>query len=162
MDAVKNKGGRPSSFTQAKADKICNLLVEGKSLRKICKADDLPACSTVFKWLIENKEFSEQYAYARELQADTLFDEILDIADQGSGDVQRARLRIDTRKWMVGKLRPKKYGESSQIKLTGADDDQGNPTAVQITIVDPKVENLTDPELIAIASGGVIHASAQG
>jgi len=136
MEKAKSKGGRPSSFTQAKADKICNMLIGGKNIRAICKDDELPSCSTVYKWLADNKQFSEQYAYARELQADILFDEILEIADKTSLDtiidedgvertnheaIQRSRLRVDARKWMAGKLRPRKYGDSSKIALTGKD-----------------------------------------
>src|SRR5690606_8467561 len=102
---------------------------EGKSLRSICKEPDMPAASTVFLWLTQHEDFSEQYARAREAQADALFDEILEIADDTSQDfiakgnpdgsetqvvdhehIQRSRLRVDARKWMAGKLRPKKYG----------------------------------------------------
>lgn len=87
----------------------------------------------MFKWLSEKKEFSEKYARARESQADVLFDEILAIADSQEGDVyikdgveftnhdviNRARLRVDARKWMAGKLRPKVYGD--KLQHTGAD-----------------------------------------
>lgn len=132
--------GRPSDFTQDIADAICEKLGDGISLRTICLAEDMPAKSTVFRWLSLNKAFSDQYARAREAQADAIFDESLDIADDGSNDyitktngdgsttvqpntehIQRSRLRIDTRKWMAGKLAPKKYGD--KIALTGADGD---------------------------------------
>ena len=99
----------------------------------------MPAASTVFKWLVDNRAFSEQYARAREAQADSLFDEMLEIADDARNDwmerrgeedagwvangehIQRSRLRLDARKWMAGKLRPKKYGEKITQELTGAD-----------------------------------------
>src|SRR5262249_9536395 len=82
----------------------------------------------------ENEAFREQYARAREAQADVLFDEILDIADNASNDwmqandpnnpgwrqnseaIRRSQLRIDTRKWMAGKLRPKKYGDATRLE----------------------------------------------
>jgi hypothetical protein len=99
----------------------------------------MPAKSSVFKWLSEQPSFSDQYARARETQADAIFDEILDIADDGSNDwmerknddgenigwrengeaLRRSALRVDARKWMAGKLRPKKYGE--KVQHTGAD-----------------------------------------
>lgn len=131
--------GRPSEFTTEIADRICDELVAGVSLRTICKADDMPAASTVFKWLRDFPEFSEQYARAKEAQADALFDEILDIADDGTNDwmlsrgddeneawrvngehIQRSKLRLDARKWMASKLQPKKYGDKITQELTGA------------------------------------------
>lgn len=130
--------GRPSSFTQEVADAICEGLVDGKSLRSICADDDMPSASTVCRWLGSNDAFREQYARAREAQADTLFDEILDIADDSSRDVkivgederevcntefvQRARLRVDARKWMAGKLQPKKYGDRLDLNHSGSID----------------------------------------
>lgn len=123
--------GRPSDFTPEIANRICEELIEGASLRAICLADDMPNAATVCRWLGKHEDFREQYAHAREAQADTLTDEMLDIADDGSNDwmekkngqgdvigveyngdaVQRSRLRIDTRKWYASKLAPKKYGE---------------------------------------------------
>ena len=40
-----------------------------------------------------------------------LADELVEISDEGSGDAQRDRLRVDTRKWMLAKMLPKVYGE---------------------------------------------------
>ncbi|WP_423169688.1 terminase small subunit protein [Stenotrophomonas maltophilia] len=121
---------RPSKFTPNLADAICELLVDGKSLRTICSTAKMPSRSTVIRWLAENEIFRNQYARARELQADTLAEEILDIADKAvlgerlkkdgkgqvlerqTGDmVERSKLMIDARKWYAGKLQPKKYGE---------------------------------------------------
>jgi hypothetical protein len=125
--------GRPSEFSQEVADTICERIAHGESLRAICRDETTPAMSTVFKWLSQRPAFAEQYALAREAQADALFDEILDIADDSSGDtkivgrdgeerevcdaefVQRSRLRVDARKWMAGKLRPKVYGEKLDL-----------------------------------------------
>lgn len=121
---------RPSKYSPQLADAICDLLVDGKSLRTICSTAKMPSRSTVIRWLAENEAFRNQYARARELQADTLAEEILDIADKAvlgerlkkdgkgkvlerqTGDmVERSRLRVDVRKWYAGKLQPKKYGE---------------------------------------------------
>ena len=127
--------GRPSNYSQEIVSAICERLANGESLRKICADDDMPAISAVFQWLSLHKEFAEQYARAREVQADTLFDEILEIADNGQNDtytdengnirtdqdvIARSRLRVDSRKWMAGKLRPKVYGD--KLALGGADD----------------------------------------
>lgn len=131
---------RPSDYSQDKADAIFELLADGKSMRTICKQENMPALSTVFKWLRDYPEFSEQYAKAKEMQADALFEEVLDIADDGSNDtyqaidgnggvvervntdvIARSRLRVDARKWMAGKLRPKKYGEKIEQTVQGPD-----------------------------------------
>lgn len=119
-------------FDQAIADSICERLIGGESLRKICRDDGMPSAALVCKWLADpaNQFFREQYVRAREAQADTLADEILDIADDGSNDfmddddkyngdaVQRSKLRIDTRKWLAGKLKPKVYGDKQTLDVT--------------------------------------------
>jgi len=128
---------RPSDYSENLASKICEMIADGKSLRSICQDDDMPAQSTVFKWLGDNSSFSEQYAHAREAQADALFDEILHISNtpvigekvkvdaEGKEEVTRGdmiehrRLQIDARKWMAGKLRPKKYGDRLDVDLNG-------------------------------------------
>ena len=112
--------GRPSQYTQDKASDICDMIAAGSSLRKICARDDMPDQTTVFRWLANNENFRLQYARAREAQADTYADEIPDIADD-EADPQRARVRIDARKWAAGKLRPKKYGERVSAELSGPD-----------------------------------------
>jgi len=125
--------GRPSDYTQETADIICERLALGVSLRTVAKADDMPAMSTIFKWLRENKDFSEQYAKAKQESTDAMAEDILDIADDGTNDymetedgrtvyngdsVQRARLRVDTRKWLMAKMKPKVYGDKQEIDHT--------------------------------------------
>lgn len=129
--------GRPTTYTPELADHICALLAEGQSMRTVCLPDEMPAKSTVFKWLRTIPEFSDRYAQAKAEAADALTEEMLDIADDGTNDwveretqsgtkivldqehVQRSKLRIDTRKWIASKLKPKRYGD----KLTH----QGDP-----------------------------------
>ncbi len=128
--------GRPSDFTNDIGDEICTLLISGRSLRSICREDKFPSIGTVLRWVGVNKAFQEQYTCARLDQAETIFDEILDIADNGDNDymerhgdsegyqvngdaIQRSKLRIDTRKWMLGKMKPKKYGEKVELEHSG-------------------------------------------
>ena len=114
--------GRPSLLTPELADAICERLIEGESLRSICRDDEMPHCATVCRWLAADEQFREQYACAREAQADTLFDEILDIADgknADGADVQRDRLSVDARKWMASKLNAKKYGDKLDHNIGG-------------------------------------------
>lgn len=131
--------GRPSKFTKAIASEICNRLANGESLRGICGDEHMPDRNTVHDWLFKDEDFHRQYARARELQAETLVDEIIDISDDGSNDwmdrnnadgqaidrvidhehITRSRLRIDSRKWFASKVLPKKYGEKVQQEITG-------------------------------------------
>ncbi len=119
--------GEPIRFSQEIFDEICAQIAEGKSVKSICLKDGMPTERAFYKWLEKagNEHLVQQYAHARESQADTLFNDCLDIADQyeqtaeklegGTDHIQRAKLRIDTRKWMAGKLAPKKYGEKVAI-----------------------------------------------
>lgn len=121
---------RFTEFDQDIADAICERLVEGESLRTICLSPELPSRSTVLKWLALHDHFARQYAYAREEQAEMFADEMMDIADHGEPDKEhnnRDRLRIDTRKWIAAKMKPKKYGD----KL-GLTDGEGGPLQVVI------------------------------
>ncbi len=128
--AKPKKKGRPNCYTPELTAKICARLAEGETLRAICRDAAMPSKTTLLRWLADerNVDFRDQYAHAREMQADALFDEALEIADDASGDwtdkdgkkvldhehVQRSRLRVDTRKWAAGKLAPKRYGDKLQ------------------------------------------------
>ena len=98
---------------------ICEQLAGGKSLRKICAEEGMPSEKTVFTWMQEDAAFAQQYTRARERQADGFFDEIVDIADTEE-DPQKARVRIDARKWVAGKMRPKVYGEKLDLEHSGS------------------------------------------
>jgi hypothetical protein len=111
-------------FDQAKADRICERLSRGESLRKASDAEGV-APSSVLYWQRDHPEFAEQYARARDIGYRLLADEIVEIADDGSNDtiktdkgeitdhdvIARSRLRVDTRKWMLSKMLPKIYGD---------------------------------------------------
>jgi uncharacterized protein YodC (DUF2158 family) len=126
-----------STFTQEVADTICNRLLEGESLTHICTDSTLPNKPCILKWLRDFPEFATQYAHAREMQMELMATEIIDISEEepmmtitfgenGSKEcidnagIQRNRLRVDTRKWLMSKLAPKKYGEKVQQEVTGA------------------------------------------
>jgi hypothetical protein len=154
----KSKIGRPTIYSQKMADKICSNIIEGFSLRTVCKQDDMPCVATILNWLRTNKEFLLQYEKSKEEQADALAEEMLDIADDGTNDwmekygkdgansgwqvnaehVQRSRLRLDTRKWIASKLKPKKYGDkiAQENSYTGADGQPVDPiTKVEVHFV---------------------------
>lgn len=126
--------GRPSDYSPETAALICERIAQGESLRTICQDEGFPAQSTVFLWLKKHADFSEQYARAREAQMEAMAEEILEIADETANDtietengarpdhewISRSKLRVDTRKWLMSKLAPKKYGDKVTSELTGA------------------------------------------
>ncbi|HEJ0334137.1 TPA: DNA packaging protein [Klebsiella aerogenes] len=133
-----NKGGRPSDYTEELAESICLRLAEGESLRSVCRDDGMPCKKTVLRWISRIPEFRAQYVHAKEEGAEAIAEELFDIADDGSNDwmekldkdgeavgyqlngehVQRSKLRIDTRKWYLSKIMPKKYGDRIQHDQT--------------------------------------------
>ena len=142
-----NPVGRPSSFSQDIADRICEqIATSSKSLKRICEEEGMPTVRTVFNWINQGeredsnedlRRFFHQYARAKEQQADFLAEEILEIADDGTNDymtiqkgdqsynvedkevTNRSRLRVDARKWIASKLKPKKYAEKVDLNHSG-------------------------------------------
>lgn len=145
-------GGRPSLYNLETADKICAELSIGRPLAKICLDEDMPCLTSVYKWLRENEQFAQLYTRAKEESADTLADEMMQISDDGLNDtyldengnkrtdqdvIARSRLRVETRKWIAAKLKPKKYGDKVTNEVTGAG---GGPVehSIQVSFVLPK------------------------
>lgn len=135
--------GRPTSYTQEVADLICERLAEGESLRTICLDDALPDRRTVIRWKNANETFRHQYARARDEQAELYADDIVDISDDGTNDyvertrkdgsveavpdydhIARSRLRVDSRKWLLSKLKPGTYGDKIQHANAAGDGNQ--------------------------------------
>lgn len=135
---TKKKMGRPSSYTPETGAKIAALIAMGWSAKKICAEDDMPSLPTFFNWLRIEPDFLNLYTRAKEEQADALIEEMLDIADDSQGDSkvksQRDRLRIETRKWLASKLKPKRYGD----RMIHAGD-QENPIATKMDERDKSV-----------------------
>lgn len=105
--------GRPELYTPELGKRICTLIAEGMPLIKICKMEDMPCYAMVLTWLCEGSnykdDFSATYEKARQDQAETLADEIIEIADEAKREnVMAARLRVDARKWCAAKLKPRK------------------------------------------------------
>lgn len=138
--------GRPTDFTAEVAATICAELAKGRSLRDVCSDEGMPHESTVRAWALEDREgFSTQYARAREIGYHAMADELMEIADDAHNDwmvrrgeddagwqangehIQRSRLRVDTRKWMLSKVLPKLYGD--KVALTDAD---GGPLTINV------------------------------
>lgn len=149
--------GRPSTYTVEIADEICERIAVGESVRQICLLDHMPDDATFYRWLLKYDELRDKYARAKEAQADRFNEELIEIADDSRNDwierennrtgqiyialneeaLGRAKLRVETRKWLMGKHKPKKYGDKIQTELSGPD---GGP--VQHTVQ-------TDRDMIA-------------
>ena len=93
-------------------------MAEGKSVEEICRAEDMPATSTVYLWLVEENK-SEEYARAKEVRADRMADDIVKIADDTTMNADDRRIAIDARKWRAGKLSGK---YSDKVKHVGGDE----------------------------------------
>lgn len=148
--------GRPSIYTEEIAALLCERLAQGEGLRSACREDHMPHPSTVIGWVLQDREgFSKRYADAKEIAMHLMADEITDIADDTSHDTRagpdgqelpngewmaRSRLRVDTRKWLLSKLIPKKYGDKLDLNHGGQDN---NPVKVEHSISPKGREALT-------------------
>ena len=136
--AAPGTGGAVSIFTPALFTTICDRISQGQSLREVCRDPEMPHKSTVLRWLREKAELRDQYVLARDDLMEYWASDILEIADDGSMDtmaglnkygdevmvpnhanVQRDRLRIDSRKWLLSRLKPKVYGDHLAVDVSG-------------------------------------------
>jgi len=140
---TKNKGGRPTVMTAAVQLVICSRIAGGESLTTVCRDPTLPNRGTVTKFAAgdgpDNQQFATRYAQARESLLDVYADQMIDISDDGTTDyitkvgrngheyeavdqehIQRSRLRVDTRKWLLSKLRPGQYGDRVTAEVSGS------------------------------------------
>jgi hypothetical protein len=133
---------------------MCERMIAGESLRSICESPGMPSRRVIFNWLDKNEEFRAKYELARQMQVEWWAHEIIEIADDSSGDfvinergervvdnenIQRSRLRVDSRKWVMAKLHPARYGDKITADIT----------------VKRDMKELTDSELLQIAGSGV-------
>lgn len=130
-----------SDYTDEAAEQICFLIASNPcGLKKICKANpDLPRHSTIYEWLAKYPEFREKYRAAKAVQVESIVDDMFDIADDSTHDtvirttkngdeyeacdnewINRSRVRLDYRKWLVGKLSPRLYGDLSNEQKEGS------------------------------------------
>lgn len=137
--AEKPKMGRPifEKVPDDIANDICEKLMDGLSLRTICKDINLPTFQTVCNWLTKDQAFFEQYARARALQSEIMADEILEIADDSSNDTKeiwkgdvkieventewtnRSKLKVEARLKLMSLLNPKRFGTKVDVTSKG-------------------------------------------
>lgn len=143
----KGPGGRPPEIWKVDGKKlsrkemqvlICEMTATSSlGLKRICEADGFPSHTSIIRWKLEDGEFSSQYTRAKQAQADYLFDEMIEIADDSSKDfktiikrsgeeeevldsehIQRSKLRVEVRRFHAGKLKPKQYGDKLDLNVT--------------------------------------------
>lgn len=159
--SVKATRGRPGIYSNELVDKICaEIEVSEFGLHKILQNTDYPRLGTIMNWLASGKYpyFNERYARAKRLQAEYMESQLLAIADDMSNDtlytedgkayenkewVNRSRLRIDTRKWLMAKLYPKKYGERVDVTTDG--EKINSPTFIVNAVVNQEIAKLGEP-----------------
>ena len=151
-DCAKSKGGRPTKYSLQIALEICDRIADGESLVSICRDERMPKKTAVYEWLLRHQEFADIYARAREDQADTLADEIHAISDElpqqivddkgktryDSAYVQWQKNRVDARKWVAAKLKPKKYSD----RIAHVGDKEADGIQVNVNIFDEMLKNL--------------------
>jgi hypothetical protein len=123
--------GRHTLYTADLADWILDQLAGGRTLADVCRDPAMPARPTVQSWVEADREgFAARYKAARDSGCDAMADQIIDIADDASGDwivlakpdgtteivanpqhLQRCKLRISARRWRLSKLLPGVYGD---------------------------------------------------
>lgn len=177
-------GGRPEVWTPEKKqeaiDKILARIATSRdSIATIVEEDEsLPSETTFFKWKREDEKLAQDYAHAKDEQADLIFSEMLDIADDGRNDwmkikrgdevvevenkeaIGRSRVRLDTRKWVLGKLRPKQFGDLVRQEITGKDGQDLFEKATDADL-DKRIADLLRKTGAIEAFGGEGQAQAQ-
>lgn len=154
---------KPIEYTEELADRICiEIATSHLSLRTICKLNKdngFPQKTLIYEWLYKYPSFADKYARAKEAQADLFAEQIIEISDDSSNDytmnedgievlnsehVQRSRLRVDSRKWLAAKLKPKKYGDATMIKH--ANNEGGNIIADALQYVSGTTAGLPEAD----------------
>lgn len=117
-------GNRPDYGPEIR-EQILERMAQGESLSVICRTRGMPTRTTVLVWVTTEPEFERLYDRARQAMGDALAEQILEIADDASTDmsdpqsVNRAKLKVDTRKWLASKLFPRQFGDVVRNEVSG-------------------------------------------
>jgi hypothetical protein len=128
--------GRPSKYAPEIADAICEQMIAGRDLLDICKDEQMPSRSSVYRWMAAHPEFEAQCARAREAMADFELRNLKQLADDCTEDnVNSTRVKLNHFQWRLMKIAPRVYGERARTELTGAD---GGPIHIKATTIDAR------------------------
>jgi hypothetical protein len=127
---------RPNPLDPGIVERICEGLIEGNSIVKVCEPEDMPHYTMVYRTMAKDPDFAKEIARAREAQQEAIIDKTVDLADNATAeDWQVVKLRIWARQWRAAKLAPKKYGDRTHTEITGAG---GGPVQVQALTIDAR------------------------
>ena len=145
--------GRPTKFSEELVQKFfAEYTKDGGTIDKASRAIGIDP-RTFYQWTEDHESFSQMYARARKIKAARMFEEIVQISDDITRDtmvdergndapnhaaIARARLRVDTRKWIMAKVLPKLYGE--ELAALKEEQKQGERPAVQFVFSDKPTE----------------------
>jgi hypothetical protein len=161
------KIGAPSTYTEEMADRICEWIAQGKSLRSFCLLEDTPDHSTVYDWMEANPVFYQKYARAKHKGIDVMAEQTVDVSSVLSRppeQIQAARLAFDARKWYLSKVAPKVWGDKVEVhqEISGPG---GGPIEFRVQaliglIEDPAIaDRLADHHLAAIREAALLLAA---
>jgi hypothetical protein len=138
IETPRTKIGRPSNYNDDLAFEICAKVASGETLSAVCASPEMPSRQTVYRWLEQHPAFRVSYRRAREMQAEAWSDEIVAIADDTTLDtitkvtpqgreyeavdhenIQRSKLRVHTRQWLMARLHPQAYGDRVEHEHSG-------------------------------------------
>jgi hypothetical protein len=141
--------GRPSTYTPALLEEICDRLAQGEPLAVICRDEHMPSDRTVRNWMQADAAVSSAIACAREVGFDKIAADCLEIADHTGNDtkvvgekgherevadnewISRSKLRVETRLKLLSKWDPKRYGDKVSTEITGPD---GGPVKASVAV----------------------------
>jgi len=128
--------GRPTTYSHKRAQRFLDAIANGATLNDACSSPTSPSRSAIYRWLHKHSEFRNSYDMARAERAQAWAEEIIDIAENTSGDllpgpggglvqndaaIQRDRLRVDTRKWLMARSDPKRFGDRQHHEITSTE-----------------------------------------
>ena len=111
-------GSREHRYSRELAEEICRRIAAGETLTEICIDPAIPvSAGAVRQWDLDDRDgwFSETYARARRQQIEAWSDQLVAIADDSRLEPNDRRVRLDTRKWLMSKLHPQRYGDKVQV-----------------------------------------------
>lgn len=124
--------GRQFFTDERKAEiktEICERIARGEDLRKICREESMPSWNAIYRWINEDDEFKSRFAHARDIGADAIALEALEIIDElpnsdhngnfDKGHIQWNKNRAELRLKLLAKWNPKKYGD--KLDITSSD-----------------------------------------
>jgi hypothetical protein len=146
LAAGRDRRGRWSTFTPELGREICERIANGESLKAVGQDPAMPCAATILRWAAEFPDFGNDYAHARQLMADLLFDEAREVAS-----VWADRLRFDTIRWMTARMAPKKYCERVMVEAEVAarradEDDDPFGERAPMTVIVKRFSDVTAEE----------------